>query len=132
MSKKCIISAAVMFVMAWALSFVVHQLLLGADYAAAQGMRPPAEMQKLVTFIIAAHAIFGIAFAWIYVQGKEDKPWLSQGLRFGIAVACLAVIPMYLIYHAVTPVPLMLAIKQIVFDTIRVLLMGVVLAWINR
>jgi hypothetical protein len=32
----------------------------------------------------------------------------------------------------VTPVPLTLVIKQIVFDTIRVLLMGIVLAWINK
>ncbi|MSO66975.1 MAG: hypothetical protein EXR03_00730 [Pseudolabrys sp.] len=132
MSKKCIISAVVMFVMTWALGFVVHELLLSADYSVTQGMRPPAEMQKLVPFIIAAHAFFGVAFAWIYVQGKEDKPWLMQGLRFGIAVSCLAVVPMYLIYHAVTPVPLVLAIKQIAFDTIRVLLMGAVLAWINR
>src|ERR1700719_1859886 len=79
MSKKCIISAVVMFVMSWALSFVVHELLLSADYAVTQGMRPPAEVQKLVPFIIAAHAFFGVAFAWIYVQGKEDKPWLMQG-----------------------------------------------------
>jgi hypothetical protein len=132
MGKKCIISAVVMFVMAWALSFVVHELLLGADYAVTPGMRPQAEMQKLVSFIVGAHAIFGGAFTWIYMQGKEDKPWLMQGLRFGIAVACLAVIPVYMIYHAVTPVPLVLAMKQIVFDTIRVLLMGVTLAWINR
>ena len=101
MSKKCIISAAVMFIMAWGLSFVVHELLLRADYAAAAGMRPRAEMEKLVLYIIAAHAIFGTAFAGIYVQGKEDKPWLMQGLRFGLAVACLAVVPVYLIYHAV-------------------------------
>jgi hypothetical protein len=42
------------------------------------------------------------------------------------------VIPTYLIYHVVTPVTLLVAIKQIVLDTIRLLLMGVVLAWINR
>ncbi len=132
MNKKCIVSAAVMFIMAWALSFVVHGLILGGDYSVTQGMRPPAEAQKLILFLIAAQAIFGVAFAWIYVQGKDDQPWLGQGLRFGIAVACLTVIPTYLIYHVVTPVPLALAIKQIVFDTVRVLLMGVVLAWINR
>lgn len=32
----------------------------------------------------------------------------------------------------VTPVPLAVAFKQIVFDTVRVVLMGIVLAWINR
>ena len=132
MTKKCIISAVVMFVMAWALSFVVHELLLKSDYAVTQGMRAPAEVMSRVHLIILAHAFFGVAFAWVYFQGKEDKPWLAQGIRFGLAVACLAVIPTYLIYHAVTPVPFDLAIKQIVLDTIRVVLMGIVLAWINR
>jgi hypothetical protein len=132
MSRKCIISAVVMFVMSWALSFLVHGVLLGSDYAATAGMRPPAEAQKIIYWLILAQAIFGAAFAWVYFQGKEDKPWLAQGLRFGIAIACLTVIPTYLIYHVVTPVTFVVAIKQIVLDTIRLLLMGVVLAWINR
>jgi hypothetical protein len=132
MGKKCIISAVVMFVMAWGLSFVVHGLLLGPDYSVTPGMRPPAEAQKIIYVLILAQAIFGAAFAWVYVQGKDDRPWLGQGIRFGIAVACLTVIPTYLIYHVVTPVPLALALKQIGLDTIRVLLMGIVLAWINR
>lgn len=132
MTRKCIISAVVMFVMAWALSFVVHGLLLAPDYAGTAGMRPPAEAQKIIYFIILAQAIFGAAFAWVYYQGREDKPWLAQGIRFGIAVALLTVIPTYLIYHVVTPIALAVVIKQIVFDTIRVVLMGIVLAWINR
>ena len=132
MSRKCIISAIVMFVMAWALSFLVHGVLLSADYAVTQGMRPPAEAQARIAWLILAQAIFGIAFAWVYVQGKEDKPWLAQGIRYGIAVAALTVVPTYLIYYVVTPIELTVAIKQIVYDTIRVLLMGVVLAWINK
>jgi hypothetical protein len=132
MGKKCIVSAVVMFIMALVLSFCVHGVLLFPDYSVTPGMRPPAEANALMAYMILAQALFGIAFAWIYVQGKEDKPWLAQGLRFGIAVAFLTVIPTYLIYHVVTPVPLVLALKQIVFDTIRVVLMGIVLAWINR
>ena len=110
----------------------MHGLLLYPDYAATQGMRPPEEAQTIVYWLIIAQAIFGVAFAWVYVQGKEDKPWLAQGIRFGIAVACLTVVPTYLIYHVVTPVPLVLAAKQIGYDTVRVVLMGIVLAWINR
>ena len=53
-------------------------------------------------------------------------------MRYGIAIAWLTVIPTYLIYRVVTPVPCALALKQIAYDTIRVVLMGVVLAWINR
>lgn len=132
MGRKCIISAVVMFIMAWGLSFLVHGVLLSGDYSVTQGMRPPAEAQTLIPYLILAQALFGVAFAWIYFQGKEDKPWLAQGVRFGIAVAFLTVIPTYLIYHVVTPVPLALALKQIGYDTVRVVLMGVVLAWINR
>ena len=132
MGKKCIVSAVVMFVMAWGLSFFVHNILLGADYSVTAGMRPPAETMKLIYFIILAHAIFGTAMAWVYVQGKEDKPWLMQGVRYGVAVACLTVIPMYLIYYVVTPIAFPVVIKQIAFDGIRILLMGIVLAWINR
>jgi len=132
MGKKCIISAVVMFLMAWALSFVVHNILLGADYMTTAGMRPPADTHTLIPFIVLAHALFGIAMAWIYFQGKEDKPWLMQGVRFGIAVTLLTVIPMYLIYYVVTPIVFAVVIKQIIFDGIRVVLMGVVLAWINR
>ena len=132
MGKQYIVSAVVMFIMAWALSFVVHGMLLGGDYSVIAGMRSPAEAKALMGYIILAQALFGVAFAWIYVQGKEDEPWLAQGVRFGIAVAFLTVIPTYLIYHVVTPVPFVLAMKQIAFDTIRVVLMGAVLAWINR
>ncbi|MGB8400666.1 hypothetical protein, partial [Bradyrhizobium sp.] len=102
MNRKFIISAAVMFVMAWALSFVVHGILLSADYLVTAGMRPPAEVQNLIPYLILAHALFGIAFAWVYLHGREDKPWLAQGARYGIAIALLSVIPMYLIYHVVT------------------------------
>ena len=57
--------------------------------------------------IVIAQALFGAAFAWIYVQGREDKPWLAQGVRYGIAIAAARHrAPTYLIYHVVTPVPL--------------------------
>jgi hypothetical protein len=130
--RKMIISAVVMFVMAWALSFVVHGWLLSADYSVTPGMRSPAEAQSIIGYIILAQALFGAAFAWVYLQGKEDRPWLAQGVRFGIAIALLTAIPTYLIYHVVTPVPLALAIKQIVYDTIRIVLMGIAVAWLNR
>ena len=131
--NKLIVSAVVMFVMALVLSFLVHGVLLSGDYAQLQSwMRPQAEVQSLFAYMIVAQALFGVAFAWIYVQGREDKAWLAQGIRYGIAIAVLAIVPTYLIYHVVTPVPLVVAIKQIVYDTIRVVLMGVVVAWINR
>lgn len=133
MNRKFWISAVVMFVLASVLSYAVHEMLLKADYAKLGGMmRPAAEMQARLGYIVLAHISFALAFTWIYVEGREDKPWLGQGIRYGIAVVLLAVVPMYLIYHVVTPTPLDVAIKQIVYDGISTLFLGAVLAWMNR
>ena len=72
------------------------------------------------------------AFTWIYARGVENRPWLGQGLRFGLAVAFLAAIPIYLIYYAVQPLPGDLAVKQIVFDTIGTLILGTLVAFLYR
>jgi hypothetical protein len=135
MNRKFWISAVVMFVMVSVLSFVVHGILLEADYAklvGARAMRPPAEAQARFVYILIAHVSLALAFTWIYLQGREDKPWLAQGIRYGVAIVLLMLLPFYLIYHAVTPIPLDVAIKQIVYEGIEFVLMGVVLAWINR
>jgi hypothetical protein len=62
----------------------------------------------------------------------EARAWLGQGLRFGLAVACLMAIPYYLIYYSVQPMPGMLVAKQIVFDTIVLMIMGAVVAYLYR
>jgi hypothetical protein len=53
-------------------------------------------------------------------------------VRFGLAVSALSVIPTYLIYFAVQPMPGDLVAKQMVFDTIATVIMGIVCAWINQ
>jgi hypothetical protein len=76
-------------------SFVVHGVLLHGDYARQPNLfRSEAEAQKYFPFMILAHVIMAGAFTWIYSRGAEAKPWLAQGLRFGLAVALLTVVPM--------------------------------------
>jgi hypothetical protein len=82
--------------------------------------------------MILAHMIFAIGFVWVYNKGKEAKPWMVQGIRYGIAVAVLLVIPHYLIYYAVQPLPGMLVAKQIIFGSISMVLMGIVVAALDQ
>ena len=53
-------------------------------------------------------------------------------MRFGLAIAVLATIPGYLIYFAVQPLPMSLVVKQIVFDTVAMVILGIVAAAVNR
>ena len=82
--------------------------------------------------MIAAHVMMAGAFTWIYARGVENRPWLGQGLRFGLAVALLCVIPIYTMYYVVQPMPGMLAVKQIVSDTIATLALGAIVAFLYR
>ncbi len=134
MNKKFLISWIVIFVVWMVGSFVVHGLLLGADYLAAEPnlMRPEAEQQAMMHWMLLAHALMAGAFVWIYNRGNEDKPWMQQGIRFGIAVALLGVVPIYMIYYVVQPTAGMIAVKQSIFDSILVVILGIVVAFLNK
>lgn len=126
-------SLIAMFVMSMALGFLIHGFLLANDYARLPTlMRSQEAAAAMFPYMLLAHVFIAAGFTWIYLKGREDKPWLAQGVRFGIAVAVLMTIPLYLIYFAVMPFPSDLVAQQIVFDTIGMVLMGIVIAWINR
>ena len=133
MNKKFFIAWIVIFI-AWMVgSFVVHGVLLHDDYAKLPSLfRPEAEAQQYFPLMIAAHIILAGAFAWIYSRGAEAKPWLPQGIRFGVAIALLTVVPTYMIYYVVQPMPGLHVVKQIVFDGILTLILGVIAALIYR
>jgi hypothetical protein len=133
MDKKFFISWLVIFVVSMVGGFVVHGVLLGADYAALPNLfRPDAEAQNYFPFMLAAHIIMSGAFVWIYARGNENKPWLEQGIRYGVAIMFLTVVPIYMIYYAVQPMPGMHVVKQIIFDGALTLILGVVVAFLNK
>jgi hypothetical protein len=133
MNKKFIISTLILFVVWMVGGIVVHGVLLGADYAKLPSLyRTETDSQQYLPFMFLAHLLLAGAFVWIYTRGMEAKPWLNQGLRFGLVVALLTIVPTYLIYYAVQPMPGMLAVKQIIFDGIWTLLLGAVVAFLYR
>jgi hypothetical protein len=133
MNKKFLGTWVVVFVL-WMLgAFIVHANLLHDDYAALTGMfRTAADSQHYFPLMIVAHVILAGAFTWIYLRGHEAKPWLPQGLRFGFAVALLTVVPTYIIYYVVQPMPGTVVVKQMVYDTIVLLVLGAAAAFMNR
>ncbi len=133
MDRKFVISFAVVLILLWFAGFFVHGVLLAGDYAQLPSlMRPEDSFHTLWPFMLLARVFQSFAFCYIYIKGMEDKPWLPQGLRYGILIALLLPAPTYLIYYVVMPYPFVLAIKQIVLDSIVMVLLGIVVAWINR
>lgn len=133
MNRKFAIAWLAVFVVWMAGSFIVHGTLLHADYVNLPSLfRPDADAGQYFPFMILAHVIMAGAFAWVYSRGVEAKPWLGQGLRFGLVIALLTVVPTYTIYYCVQPMPGMLVVKQMVFDGVLLLVLGAVAAFLYR
>lgn len=133
MNKNFLISTAAVFVVWMIGSFLVHGLWLGATYEALTNMmRPMEEQSGLFHFTLIAHVLMAGAFVWIYQRGHEDKPWVAQGIRFGVAIAIMAPIPTYMIYYAVQQTPPMLAVSQSIGDSLVVIVVALVAAFLSR
>jgi hypothetical protein len=132
MNRRFFIAWVVLFVAWMAGSFVVQELLLHADYAQLSNLfRPEEDAQRHIVLMLLAHVIMAGAFVWIYARGTENKPWLGQGLRYGVAIALL-IVPIYMIYYVVQPMPGGLVVKQILFDGILLVVLGAIVAWLYR
>ena len=134
MDKRFWISGVVAFLVLFTGSYLVHGSWLTSDYMQhPQLFRPEAEARSHFLFMVLAFISMGFAYAWIYRQGiSPDRPWLIQGLRFGIAVAFLMPFAMYLIYYVVQPMDGMTVAKQIVGDSIGLIVTGIIVAFINK
>jgi hypothetical protein len=133
MNKRFLAAWLIVFIAWMAGSFVVHGVLLYQDYSTLPNLfRPEAEAQQRFPLMLLAHVMLAGAFVWIYSRGVEDAPWTGQGIRFGVAVALLTVVPTYMIYHVVQPMPGGIAVKQIVFDGILLLALGLLVAFLYR
>jgi hypothetical protein len=132
-NRKFIIAWIVLFV-AWLIgSFVVHGVLLRSDYMQLTSLfRAEGDQQKYFPLMILAHVILSGALVWIYARGAEAKPWMTQGVRFGVAVALLTTVPTYMIYFVVQPMPGEVVMKQIAFDGVLMVVLGAIVAWLYR
>ena len=132
-SKKFFLAFVVVFVVGFLLSFVIHGVLLHDDYSKLPNLlRTEQDAQGYFPFMILANVLYSLALVWIYAQGVSEKPWLGQGVRFGLAVWLLTAVPTYLTYYAVQPWPAVVICKSIAFDLVRLLVIGVVAAALYR
>ena len=133
MTKRFWLSFVVLFVVSMALDFLIHGWHLHSVYQSLPALyRSDADSQHYFGWMFVAHALIAYAFVWIYLRGREDKPWFGQGLRYGFMIAVLTVIPTFLIYYVVQPMPGHLVAEQILLSTLACLIEGVVVAGLNK
>ena len=132
MDKKFILSVLLIFVVSMVLGFVTHGWALADEYFATNLFRDPAEQEAMMHWMLIAHIILATAFVALYRKGVEDKPWMGQGVRFGLLIALIAYVPIYIIYYVVLPMPEMLVFRQAAYETVNSVILGLAVAWMYR
>jgi hypothetical protein len=132
MDKKFWLSSLLILVLSMILGFITHGWALADAYNQTGIYRSEADQQSLMHLMILAHVIVALAFVALYRKGVEDLPWFGQGFRFGLLIALIAAVPIYMIYYVVLPMPEILAFRQSVYDTINFVILGLAVAWMYR
>jgi len=131
-STTRIVSAiVVVFVLSCLFGTLIHGILLQSDYATVADLYRSAADTKFI-LIFVGYLGFAIGSVWMYAHGLEDRPWVGQGVRFGIAVWLVLAVPTFLIAYAVQPLPESLVWKQLGYELVNKIVLGIVTAGIVR
>jgi hypothetical protein len=129
--KRLVLTIIVVFVVSFLSGFFIHTIWLKQDYLLVASLYRPEGQEKLA-FIVLAYLFFSIGSVWLYAHGVEQKPWVGQGLRFGLAMFLVTTIPWFFITYAVQPFPLILIAKIILSEGVNKIFLGLVTALLYR
>jgi len=97
--KKFLMALVGGFLIMWLLSGLWHVLIMGDFYAKYEG--PSAYESPQMLFIIIGYAILALLMVYIYIQGYKGGSPLKEGLRFGVVIGLLWILPLNVIIYAV-------------------------------
>jgi len=131
--KRIVFAVVVGFVVQLGGLFLIHSVLLRQDYVDTAALWRPREAQIMrVWAMLLAVLIYVIGAVLVYVRGVEQKPWMGQGIRFGILLALVAVVYGSLSGWVILPIPHMLAVKWILSESLLSVVFGLAVAGICK
>jgi len=131
--KKMIFAVVVGFVVQLGGLFLIHSVLLRQDYVDTEALwRPRAAQIIRVWAMLLAVLIYVVGAVLVYLRGVERKPWMGQGIRFGILMALVVVIYGSLSGWVILPIPHMLAVKWILSESFLSVVFGLAVAGICK
>ena len=134
--KKLIGAMVAAFVILFVAGFVVHGVLLGNTYRqmrdAGFSFRPEDAMRHRVWWIWVSDALYSMLFVWVYARGKEAKAWAGQGIRYGVLMTLLTVVPSALNDYVVYSLPHTLVLHWMIAGLVTLMLMGLAVAAILK
>ena len=82
------------------------------------------------TWILAfGQVLFLIAYIRVYTLVRAEGSWIARGLRFGVIMTLLTVVPAACVQSVLYPVPYDLLVTWIATGSAELVLLAIVVAW---
>ena len=134
--KKLIGAIVAAFVILFVAGFLVHGMWLGTTYRqmrdAGFSFRPEDTMRLKLWGVWVSDALYSILFVWIYAKGRDEKPWMAQGIRYGILMTFFTVVPSTINDYVVYNLPHTLVLHWMIAGLFTLVLMGLAAATILK
>lgn len=131
-NKTFWIGFVVIYVVGFAINFLVHEMVLGDTYAElAHVWRPEAEMQANMWLMMLSSAIYLYLFCYIFTFGYQNRG-VVEGLRYGLLMGLFLSVPMALDSYAVYPITGALATIWFISGVVMFAIYGAIFAAIYK
>ena len=122
------------FATIFAMECVIHHGILGEFYKAHAGWwRPEAEMKAMMPIMLAAQVLLAALLVVVYGKGYEaNKGGVGQGVRFGLLIGMLLMLPTSLVNFVVYPYPASLISTWLIGGMIELTLVGAVIGLLYK
>lgn len=132
MNKTFWIGFVVVFVVAQALGYLIHEVWLAPTYQSlAAAFRPRAEMTEMMWMMMVGSVFTLFVFCYIFTKGYEGKG-IGEGLRYGLLMGLFFSIPSAVDQFVVYPLTAELAATWFITGVINFMILGAVFAAIYK
>ena len=128
--KRLLLAALAVFVSFQILDYVIHMLILSADYEAIASVWRT-NMMDMMWIMYISGIILSLLFVYIFTKGYQGKG-IMEGIRYGLLIGVLMMVVGSLNQYVIYPVPIELAIKWIIFGLIEFMIAGIITALIYK
>lgn len=131
-TKRWLIGSLVVFVFFFFYEFLLHGVLMEAEYLKIAAIaRPEADMLSHFYFIPIGELIMAFFFCLIFTKGYENKG-IMEGVRYGLLVSIGFGMSSFLIQYAVYPYPFSMIIWWTVGSVVEMVLAGILISLIYK
>jgi hypothetical protein len=128
---RLLLAIVVAFVVIFASDYLIHHVWLRTDYEAIKSiLRPEADMQSRIHWLILAQMICAITFVIIWAKGVVSGS-IGNGIGFGLLMGLFQQI-WALVNYVIIPMPGDLAVKWFFSGLVQAVLIGITTALVYR